>query len=123
MSVQIANCYRNHSLAYFFQSQGMKVIPTVSWSVRESFEFCFDGYSKHGVVIVSTIGVCRDERSLMYFKLGFMEMLRRIDPDMVIIYGDVNDGIISWLPSQLNVCYRKHNRFERARQNGRKRSI
>ena len=38
------------------QSQGLKVMPTMSWSSIESFDFCFDGHEKGGAVIVSTIG-------------------------------------------------------------------
>lgn len=41
--LQIWNHYRKHWLGAFWQSRGMVVIPTISWSTPESWEWCFDG--------------------------------------------------------------------------------
>ena len=123
LAVQIANAYRNHALAYRMQESAIKVLPSPSWSSTESFEFCFDGYEKGGAVLISTIGTLRDERSSMYFKLGFEEMLKRISPDAVVLYGDVNDSLSQWLPKQLHIIHVEHNRFVRARIHGSKRCI
>lgn len=123
LAVQIANTYRNHAIAYYMQENALKVLPSMSWGNTESYDFCFDGHSKGGAVIVSTIGTLRDERSSMYFRCGFNEMLKRICPDHVVIYGDVNEQVKSILPDQLSVSYICHNRFKRARNYGSKRSI
>ncbi|MGM9814683.1 MAG: hypothetical protein ACI3ZX_01030 [Candidatus Aphodosoma sp.] len=69
--------------------------------------------------MVSTIGTMRDERLRRYFRLGFTEMLSRISPDAVILYGDINETILSWMPKQLDIHYFDHNRFNRARNHGR----
>ena len=84
-----------------------------------SHEFCFDGHSKGGVVLVSTIGTLKDERSRMYFRLGFMEMLKRISPDAVILYGDINNELLAWMPKQLDVHIYAHERHKRARNYGK----
>ena len=123
LAVQIANTYRNHALAYAMQEATIKVLPSPSWSSTESHEFCFDGYGRGGAVLISTIGTLRDERSSMYFKLGFEEMLRRLSPDAVVLYGDVNESLLEWLPKQLHISHVEHNRFVRARSHGSKRSI
>lgn len=39
------------------QMYGIDVIPTISWSDRESFEWCFDGEPVDGAVAVSSVGV------------------------------------------------------------------
>jgi len=119
LAIQIANTYRNHSIAYYMQENGINVLPSMSWGTRQSFDFCFDGHSKGGAVMVSTIGTLRDERSRLFFKGGFMEMLRRISPDTVILYGDVNETLLSWMPKELDVHTIMHNRFKRARNHGR----
>ncbi len=119
LSVQIANTYRSHAIAYYMQQHGVKVLPSMSWSSTMSHDFCFDGHSRGGVVMVSTIGTLRDERSRMYFRLGFLEMLKRIIPDAVILYGDINEEILSWMPTQLDVHYKEHNRYKRARNHGK----
>ncbi|MCF0190022.1 MAG: DUF4417 domain-containing protein [Marinilabiliaceae bacterium] len=123
LAVQIANTYRNHALAYRMQESEIKIIPSPSWSSKESYEFCFDGYGKGGAVLISTIGTLRDERSRMYFKLGFGEMLKRLSPEAVVLYGDINDSLMKWFPKQLHICQVKHNRFVRARSHGSKRRI
>lgn len=116
-SVQIANTYRNHAVAYFMQEHGVNVMPAPSWSSTTSYEYCFDGYERGGAVLVSTVGVLKDERSLMYFRIGFSEMLKRLSPDCVILYGDVNDDVLRFLPSQLDVHFVSHERYNRMRGN------
>ncbi len=118
LCVQIANAYRNHSLAFFFQEHGGVTMPCMAWSSTVSYEFCFDGYSKGGAVLVSSVGTHRDERSQLYFKNGFLEMLKRINPDVVILYGDSGKDAYPWLPGMLEVVYVIPDRFKRARSHG-----
>lgn len=117
--VQITNVYRNHALSYYFRSKGLNVLPTVTWSNNESYDFCFDGYSRGGAVIVSTVGTLRDERCARYFKNGFLEMLKRLSPDAVVLYGDVHEDMFSWMPTQLDFRFVVNERFNRMRQYGR----
>lgn len=119
LAVQIANTFRNRALAFFFQEHGQPLIPAPAWSNAESYEFCFNGYSKGGWVMVSTLGTLKDERSKMFFKDGFIEMLQRISPDAVALYGDVNEELLSWMPKQLTIQHVVHNRLKRARRHGR----
>ncbi len=120
---QITNSFRNKAMGYYFQQSGLNVIPSVSWSNNLSYDFCFDGYSQGGAVIVSTIGILRDERTMRYFFNGFDEMLKHIKPDAVILYGDVNDEITSRMPNQLSIYYAEHIRYKRLRSHGKQRSI
>ena len=79
---------------------------------------CLDGYERGGAVVISTIGAMNDERSRMYFKDGFHEMLKRISPDAVVLYGDRNDWVTEMMPKQLDVHYFCHERFNRMRGYG-----
>lgn len=45
-ALQIYNHYRKMWLGALWQSYGFKVIPTVAWSDKDSFEWCFDGMPK-----------------------------------------------------------------------------
>lgn len=119
LGMQIANTFKNHSLAFYMQEHGINILPSMSWSSTMSYEFCFDGHSKGGAVLVSTLGTLRDERSRNYFRNGFLEMLKRISPDAVILYGDVNEELLSWMPRQLDIHIHKHERYNRARNYGR----
>lgn len=68
----------------FWQEQGQIVMPTISWSDKNSFEFCFDGVEKHSVVAVGMIG-CKHYKS--EYLQGYNEMLNRIIPEAVICFG------------------------------------
>lgn len=115
----IGNAFRSHTTAFCLQELGCNILPTMKWSSPESYEVCFDGYEKGGAVIISTIGVMRDERSRMYFKDGFNEMLKRISPEAVVLYGDTSDWITSLMPKQLDVHHFCHERFNRMRGYGK----
>lgn len=119
LGVVVANAFRSHTSAFYYQEHGCHILPTMKWSSTQSYEVCFDGYEKGGAVAVSTIGTLRDERSKMYFKNGFNEMLKRISPDAIALYGTINDWILSLMPSQLDVRLYEHERFNRMRQYGR----
>lgn len=69
----------------YWQDQGQIVFPTISWSDRKSYEFCFDGVEKHSIVAIGMIG-CK--RSKQEFLSGYNEMLNRIDPDAIICFGN-----------------------------------
>lgn len=118
LAAQIGNKFRNHALSFRFQERGIPILPVVGWSSRPSFDFCFQGYSNGGVVMVSTSGVLRDERSLWYFKIGFLEMLKQINPDVVIIYGDGNRERFPWIPQTLEIIFVMSDRLKRLRANG-----
>lgn len=77
------NVYRNRLVGYVWQSEGIKVIPTISWSDEISFDFCFEGVDIGSVVAVSNIG-CRNEGHKEYFDKGFEEMIKRINPSKII---------------------------------------
>ena len=117
--VIVSSATLSHTSAFYYQEHGCHILPTMKWSSAESYEVCFDGYEKGGAVMVSTIGVLSDERSKVYFKNGFNEMLKRISPDSVIIYGTISDWILEFMPSQLDVHHYNHERFNRMRQHGK----
>ena len=118
LAAQIGNKYRNHALSFRFQERGIPILPVIGWSSRPSFEFCFEGFSKGGIVMISSQGVLRDERSKWYFELGFKEMLKQINPDAVIVYGDGNKEHFPWFPQSLEIEFVMSNRIKRLRANG-----
>lgn len=119
----VSSTFRSHNIAYYLQKMGCPIIPTMKWSDETSYEVCFDGYEKGGAVLVSTMGVLKDERSRMYFSNGFKEMLKRISPDAVVLYGENKEWINDLFPKQLCVHYIENERIQRMRNYGRKRSI
>lgn len=90
-AVQIFNSYRNHWLACRWQELGVTVIPTILWSDRASFEYCFDGDPQFGVVSVSSVGTQDSRAGREAFLDGYREMMRRLHPCKIIFHGTVPD--------------------------------
>ncbi len=92
VALQIYNHYRKHWLGAYLQANGISVIPTISWSNENSYEWCFDGEPTRGVVSVSAVGTSMNYQSRTLFMNGYNEMLRRLLPEKIIFYGAVPDG-------------------------------
>ena len=88
-ALQLWNHYRKHWVGAYWQAQGIDVIPTISWSTVDSFEWCFDGEPLGSCVAVSSVGALSDDESLELFVSGYREMLRRLEPEQVLFYGKV----------------------------------
>ncbi len=87
MPMKIWNIYRSRQVGAFYQSKGIKVIPTISWAEKETFEFCFEGIPKGSTVSISTIGVKRDQEALQIWEDGVTEMINQIEPKTILVYG------------------------------------
>lgn len=88
LAMQIWNTYRNRLIGQICQDYGMNVIPTVGWAGEESFDFCFDGLPQGGTVAVSTVGVMNNKAAKDIFRRGMEEMIRRVKPGFILIYGN-----------------------------------
>lgn len=80
------NTYRSRWLGRWWQSQGLRVIPTVNWADTASHAYCFDGIQPGQVV---TIGVpdTRRPHVVERYRIGAHVMCERLQPSLVIVYG------------------------------------
>lgn len=89
VALQIYNHYRKHWLCNFWSENGIMVIPTICWSDKKSFEWCFDGEPIFSTVAVSSVGTQMGKISKENFLLGYNEMLKILKPKNIIFYGNV----------------------------------
>ncbi len=87
MAVQVFNVYRNRWCCALWQREGVPVIPTVSWSDSRSFDWVFDGLPHHSPVALSGFGCRRDPETRRRFCEGYREMVRQLEPNIVLCYG------------------------------------
>ena len=85
--MKVWNIYRSRLLGHYWQMEGIKVIPTISWAEPDTFQFCFDGIPEGSIVAISTIVVKRKEDSMRIWKDGTDEMIRRVKPSAILEYG------------------------------------
>lgn len=85
-ALQIYNRYRSRAMAYWFQLNGINVIPTVGWGEEETYDYCFDGLPKNSTLAVSTNG-CFSITGKENYRKGFNEMCKRLSPNRVVVVG------------------------------------
>lgn len=90
-AIQIYNHYRKHWVGAYLQESGIQVIPTISWSTPDSFEWCFDGEPEGATVAISSVGCMNSKEKKALFLAGYEEMVRRLQPETIIFYGNVPD--------------------------------
>ena len=93
-ALQIYNTYKKQFLGAYYQSFGIKVVPTVSWSDEESYSWCFDGIEKGSCVACSSVGCLRNKEATNLFINGFEKMIEIIEPIQILMVGK--------LPNQLS---------------------
>lgn len=81
---QLESVAKNRWVGAYWQSKDRIVIPTISWGDARSFEFCFDGVEQRSTVAVGMIG-CKHSR--IGFMRGYNEMLERLQPEKIIVFG------------------------------------
>lgn len=88
-AIQIYNHYRKHWIGALLQSWGIDVIPTISWSDKESFAWCFDGTPAGATVAVSSVGTQKRPETKKAFLDGWFEMCDRLQPETIIFHGEI----------------------------------
>ena len=81
---QIESVAKNRWVGAYWQSKGILVIPTISWSTPRSYEFCFDAVEQNSTVAIGMIG-CK--RNKLGFMRGYNAMLEKLNPSKVLCFG------------------------------------
>ena len=116
LAMKIWNVYRSKLLGAWMQSNGLKVIPSVTWSEYESFQYCFSGLPYNSTLAVSTVGSCATKRSRNILEHGIRKLLDELSPKTLLIYGE-NLGIES---GDTNIIYYDNKILKRLKVYGRK---
>lgn len=122
VSLKIYNFYRMRAFSYYLASNGINVINNVRWSEPSSYEYCFDGIPKNGIISIGTIGCIKEKKNWKLFQQGLDEMVKRLTPHTIIIYGKAPDrffkkhkdngiNIIEY-ESQTSKAFNKVNNYE-----------
>lgn len=110
--LQEANTYMNMAVGYFFQRNGIPVIPNIRWSDESSFEFCFLSVPKGGIVAISTHGCIRTKEQRRLFRAGLKAMIDELKPTDVIVHGYMPEEVFSEFKN-LTRFHRYKSQFEK----------
>ena len=90
--VNFHNHWWNMALTAYFQSQGVHVVPNVTWSAPASYSYAFVGIPKHSVIAINCTGIKGNHAAIYLWRKGYDEALRVPDPVLIIRYGDKMPG-------------------------------
>lgn len=87
------NTYRSRALAVWLQKNDVELIPNVRFNDERTYDFCFDGIEKYKTIAVGTHGCIKNKIDKDYFKKGLAELVKRLSPKTIIVYGATPDDI------------------------------
>jgi len=90
-AAQIWNIYRDRVMCAYLRSLGLNVIFNLRWGDYRTFDFVFYGIEKHSAIAIGSHGLIKHPENRQIFMDGFKEMIRRIEPSYLIIYGPLTE--------------------------------
>ena len=115
--LQEANTYMNRAVGFYFQKQGIPVIPNIRWSDESSFDYCFLGIPTGIMVSVSTYGCIQTKEQKLMFKTGMRAMIDTLHPPVTLVHGYMPDEIFGEFKEETEF-HRYQSQFERTHQKG-----
>ena len=89
--LKLWNTFRMRAFGYWAGTQGLEVINNVRWGTSETYSYCFDGIEKNSLVAIGTVGGSpRKLADRKRFEGGLSEMIMRLSPHTIIVYGSSN---------------------------------
>ena len=87
-ALQVWNCWRNRTMAYWMQKQGLNVIPNACWGDEQSLTWAFDGLPQYSALAFTTQGCMqRTNRCKQVLVNGIHELIRQKHPTQLFVYG------------------------------------
>lgn len=81
---QLESVAHSRWVGAYWQSKGLSVIPTITWSTPFSYTFCFDGVEKGSFVAIGMPGCKSEKRNFLH---GYTNMLNYLEPSAILCLG------------------------------------
>lgn len=90
--MRLWNCYRNRVITSFLQHHGVSVVPNVTWSLPDSYDYSFSGIPTDSTIAINCTSVHSCNLSKYLWYKGYNEALKRLQPRHIIRYGTIMPG-------------------------------
>lgn len=107
LCIQIADIYLNRAIGYYLSQQGIYTIPNIRWGDERTYttelfdeKVAFRGVDRHSIVSIGTYGQIQTKENKQYFREGLIEMLKELEPEVVLVYGSMSDSIFHGLETK-----------------------
>ena len=89
--IKIFNTYRMCAFGYWLGKNGISVINNVRWGTAETYRYCFTGIPQNSIIAIGTCGGSpRKLSDRKRFEDGLHELVERLHPHTIIVYGSAN---------------------------------
>ena len=95
--MQLWNIYRARSVCVWLKSLGFNCIFNIRWGDFRTYDVAFSGIEKKSTLSVGSHGLVKSTIQRHIFMTGFVEMIKRLEPINLIIYGPIT-------PEMINIC-------------------
>lgn len=90
--MKLYHCYLNKAFAAYWRKNGINVIPNITWSTPDSYDYSFAGIEKNGIIAINCTGVKKSAYSKFLWLEGYKEAIKRLEPRHIIRYGEKMPG-------------------------------
>lgn len=89
---RLINNFMGKAYTAYFQKQGVLMIPNVTWSLPDSYEYCFDGHPQNSIIAINSTAIKQHDSSIYLWLKGYEEALKRLQPSLILRYGEFIPG-------------------------------
>lgn len=113
LPMQYWNLYRNRALAFYWQQNGIDVVPLLQCGDPRTYDYAFEGLPIGGTYAVMNNGLMKDNENRRLFYESLLIGVQAVKPDTLLCYGTEVD--LSVLPCE--VIWYKNDNTERVQKN------
>ena len=84
---RVKSSWASKSVAAYYQTHGLKVVPNVRWSEIADLDFVLEGLPSDSTISVSTQSITRDPQSFKVLREGIPTVIGSLRPKRLIVYG------------------------------------
>lgn len=117
------NTFRMRVYGIWLGQNGIPIINNVRWGTSESYSYCWEGIPQNSIVAIGTVGGSpRKIIDRQRFNRGINELVSRLHPKVILIYGSANYEIFDQLKqkgitiipysSETSEAFKRRNNYE-----------
>ncbi len=85
--VRFTNSYTNKAIAAYWQSEGLSVIPNVTWSDPDSYAYSVAGLPQRSIIAINSMGAMKYNISKYLWQRGYDYVVSYLQPALILRFG------------------------------------
>jgi hypothetical protein len=116
---RVRNTVLSRATGAVWQSRGLNVIPSLRWRDESDYDFVAAGVPKNSIFAVSNYASRRSLLERRHFLFGAHEMIERLQPQVVFVYGSLDSSMHFELSKKTQILVFEDSITKMRRQNSK----